>query len=77
MVEGAALLRGTFWGFVSVGFSWMKLFFRPDDGNWKSDLEILNPEQRKIAYRCPHCSSLFIDERPWIPVPPKRHSSPN
>jgi hypothetical protein len=68
MDEGAALIRGTVWGFIVVGFSWMKLFFRPEGGDWRSDVVVFSPEHRKVAYRCPKCASVLIEEAGWIPT---------
>ena len=76
MSEGAVLMRGTFWGFFWYGLSYLKLFFRPEGSEWKDDLEILNPDQRKVAHRCPKCLGIFIDERPWVAPRPAKSGSP-
>lgn len=66
MDEGAAVLHGTTIGFFVIGFSWMKLFFRPPGARyWKNDLEIMNPDQRKAAHRCGRCGGMFIEQLPW------------
>jgi hypothetical protein len=67
MSQGAAVIHGTLMGFIVVGFSWMKLFFRPAQGTRSDDLEIMRPDQRKQAFRCDRCGGVFVDQQPWLP----------
>lgn len=67
MEEGAAVIHGTAIGILIIGFSWMKLFFRPPEARfWKNDVEVMSPDQRKIAFRCNQCGGLFIEQTPWM-----------
>jgi hypothetical protein len=59
MRKGVAQVKGTFWGFLWFGFSWMKLFFYPDDDPQNS-FPILSPVDRKKSFYCPHCRGVFI-----------------
>jgi hypothetical protein len=61
MSRGAAVIRTTPWAvlFGRAGAR-QRLFFRPSGAVARDDIEIMNPEQRKIAFRCSGCEAIFI-----------------
>jgi hypothetical protein len=71
MSPGSAVIHGTTLGILVIGWSWMKLFFRPPGSRfWKNDLQVMTPEERRVAYRCEGCAGLFIEQTPYKAVIP-------
>ena len=64
MQRGAAVIHTTILGFLLIGLSWQKLFFRPPGGFARHDVEVMNPDQRRIAFRCPECGGMFVTAKP-------------
>ena len=60
MERGAAVIHTTTLGFLLFGLSWQKLFFRRPGGVPRDDIEVLNPDQRRVAFRCPKCAGIFV-----------------
>jgi hypothetical protein len=67
MSEGAAQMHGTLLGFLSVGLSYQKLFFRAHEAKRSEEVSILASGERAKAYRCPKCGGVFIAQPPWVP----------
>ena len=68
MWRGRAQVHGTVAGFLLVGLSWMKLFFRSDSSP-REVLPILAPGGRHEAFYCPRCRSCLVTSAPWASAP--------
>jgi hypothetical protein len=68
MVPGAAILRSTPWVALSFGPAWQRLFFRPQGARERDEIEIMNPNQRKLSFRCAACEAMFILPAPTDPA---------
>ncbi len=56
MEPGTNYVRGTFWGFLLVGFSHQHLWFRT--GNHK-EVIVASGEER-AGHRCPQCGAVTV-----------------
>lgn len=59
LVKGEVVIRGGFWSFLLVGFSYQELFFERDGTRAKRS--ILRPHRRRPALRCPSCRLLIAE----------------
>jgi hypothetical protein len=67
MEKGAAVIHTTTIGFLLVGLSWQKLFFRRPGARIRDDIEVMNPDQRRVGYWCPACRGMFVSSVPTAP----------
>ena len=58
MVEGQALVRGTFLGFLVFGLSRQHLWFRRDDRSTKE--VVIESGDSRAGHQCPKCGSISI-----------------
>lgn len=58
MSEGSCRIQGTLFGFLTVGFSYMKLFY--SDAGSDRKVEVLQPWVMQRSHYCPRCGSLVI-----------------
>jgi hypothetical protein len=63
MVAGSAFIRGTFWGFLSYGFSHQHLWFSAK-GN---ETIAMRSRDTRASWQCPRCGLTVV-----FPVPPPR-----
>jgi predicted RNA-binding Zn-ribbon protein involved in translation (DUF1610 family) len=59
LIQGDASVHGKLFGFLLIGLSHMKCFFKAK-GALLEEQTILKPHQRKRAFYCPHCSATLI-----------------
>lgn len=67
MTEGDAELHGTFIGFLVWGGSYQRLFFHAKGAKRTKETSILASGERCLAFHCPSCGGLYLQQPPWIP----------
>ncbi len=59
LMRGVARVRSGVLTFLVYGFSWVKLFFTPDDPS-SGEAEVLSSGERMLSFRCGKCGLVAI-----------------
>jgi DNA-directed RNA polymerase subunit RPC12/RpoP len=62
--RGYVQIHGTALGFLFVGWSYVKFFFKPDNGR-TPETPFLGWRQKHVAYRCLGCGDMVVTPHLW------------